>query len=461
MIQTLAVAAVFLLTGWGMFKSRIPEGTSLLRYEGKEGAYRGIALSLIASVCGAWVLFGPVETGVTDGIMAVLGYALGQGLPLILLAYLGPELRKRVPLHWSPVQSLRQEKGKSVSVFTSLLMIFYMFTFLVAELTGIADVISLTTGFSPVPILIGIMAITIVYTWVGGLRSSVITDLFQILIIIPLWVILFVAVVRLNGGPGTIIRMADAASSPLLNPGNISGIKLGIVLTIGITASNMFHSGFWQRLYICPSLEKTKRAFLYGGILSIILIMMFGCTGIIASVTGSYDPGSPATAFFYMIRSLIPGALPFVLILGVMLVMSSMDTLLNGIMSSLNDLFHSGKKTASNTRIRVSLLLTAFPAILIGAQGYSVLYLFLLADLVCSAWVIPLIWGIYKTRVSGKGLISSGAAGCIAGGLYFPKSDFSSWSGLTPDLLTSFLLALGVSSLVLFLLHRFSTGEAA
>jgi len=460
MIQIFAIAATLSLTGWSIFKSKMTEGASLLSYEGKEGVYRSVALSLCASVCGAWVLFGPVETGVTDGIMAVFGYALGQGLPLIILAYLGPELRKKVPLHRSPIQSLRSEKGKSVSVFTSLLMIFYMFTFLVAELTGIADVISLTTGFSPVPILIGIMGVTLIYTWMGGLRSSVITDLFQILIILPLWLFLFLAIVRLNGGPGNIIRMAESTSSPLLNPGNISGIKLGIVLTIGITASNLFHTGFWQRIYICPSLKKTKKAFIFGGVLSIALIMMFGCTGIIASVTGAYEPDSPATAFFYMLKSLIPNALPFVLILGIMLVMSSMDTLLNGIMSSLNDLFHSEKESESNTRIRISLLLTALPAILIGAQGYSVLYLFLLADLVCSAWVIPLIWGIYKTRVSGNGLIISGAAGCIAGGLYFPKPDNGSWSGLSPDLLTSFLLALGVSCLFLYLFHRQSEGRS-
>jgi Na+/proline symporter len=296
------------------------------------------------------------------------------------------------------------------------------------------------------------MAVTLLYTWIGGLKSSVITDLFQILIILPLWLILFYMILQRNGGTGQIIRMAGAESSSLLNPGSIPGIKLGIVLTIGITASNMFHTGFWQRIYICPSLKKTKRAFIIGGLLSILVVLMFGATGTIASITGALDPDSPATAFFFMVKILIPGAMPLILILGVMLVMSSIDTLLNGIMSSMNDLFQTDG-TESSRRIRLYLLFTAIPAVLIGARGYSVLYLFLLADLVCSSWVIPLIWGIYKTRVGGIGLIISGAAGCIAGGLYFPKPDNSSWSGLTPDLLASFLLALTVSSLFLFIFH--------
>ncbi len=458
MIQTLTISAALILTVWGIFKSKIPSGSSLLRYEGKDSDYRRIALSLCASVCGAWVLFGPVETGATSGITAVFGYALGQGLPLILLAFLGPALRRKLPGHWSPIQSLRLEKGKTVSVFTSLLMIFYMFIFLVAELTGIGDVISLTMGISPVPVLIAIMAVTLLYTWIGGLKSSVVTDLFQIIIILPLWLILFFLILQKSGGAGHIIQISESTSSLLLKAGNIDAIKLGIVLTIGITASNMFHTGFWQRIYICPSLGNTRTAFITGGVLSILMIMMFGFIGIIASVTGIIDTASPATAFFYMTRSLTPDALPFVLIMGILLVMSSMDTLLNGIMSSFNDLLSLPDGTESGTRIRVILLITAITAVVIGARGYSVLYLFLLADLVCSAWVVPLILGIYKTRVGGPGLIICGAAGCLTGGLFFPKPDYSSWNGITPDLLISFVLALTVSALLLAVLHLSSTG---
>ena len=104
------------------------------------------------------------------------------------------------------------------------------------------------------------------------------------------------------------------------------------------------------------------------------------------------------------------------------------------------------------------------PAIFIASKGYSVLYLFLIADLVCSAAVFPVFWGLYSRRFGGLAALTSSGAGLMIGALFFPKPDFSPW---LPDIvwagkfLASFGMALGISALLSVVLtavsYRLST----
>ena len=103
------------------------------------------------------------------------------------------------------------------------------------------------------------------------------------------------------------------------------------------------------------------------------------------------------------------------------------------------------------------------PAILIASQGYDVLYLFLIADMVCAAAVVPVFWGLYAPRFSGGDALTASALGLVAGILFFPTPKLGYAIGwiITIDfasqLLVSFGAALGVSviaSLVLTALRN-------
>ena len=56
---------------------------------------------------GAWILFAPPEVGTFAGLLGIVGYAVGQGVAIAIFAWLGPEIRRRVPegttvLEWVP-----------------------------------------------------------------------------------------------------------------------------------------------------------------------------------------------------------------------------------------------------------------------------------------------------------------------------------------------------------------------
>ena len=89
-------------------------------------------------------------------------------------------------------------------------------------------------------------------------------------------------------------------------------------------------------------------------------------------------------------------------------------------------------------------------AILVSTKGYSVLYLFLVADLVCVGAAFPVFYGMYAKRLSGKGALLASITGIIIGAYFFPNPDFT-----RGNLFWSFLAALIASSILSVFLGLF------
>ena len=64
-------------------------------------------------------------------------------------------------------------------------------------------------------------------------------------------------------------------------------------------------------------------------------------------------------------------------------------------------------------------------AFFIASKGYSVLYLFLLADLFCCAFVLTVFYSFYNKKLKEKTAFTSILTGLIGGFLLFPAPDFS------------------------------------
>jgi Na+/proline symporter len=110
------------------------------------------------------------------------------------------------------------------------------------------------------------------------------------------------------------------------------------------------------------------------------------------------------------------------------LVTSSMDTLINAISSTI---IIEGDKfiTLKNKNSYLSLsryLICALSVIifLIASKGYSVLFMFLFADLLCCAAVFPIFYGMFKQDANEKLSIISVTIGLITGLLLFPNQTF-------------------------------------
>ncbi|MDP6284616.1 MAG: hypothetical protein QF696_12340, partial [Acidimicrobiales bacterium] len=138
-----------------------------LSSRGTQG-WRGIGLSLFASGMGAWVLLAPSEVAYYGGFWDVTGYAASSMTPFLLLAYVGPMIRDRLPEGITLADYARHRLGRIMQVYVGVISILYMFTFLFAEFTAIGKVMEHLSGMDPLHPMIMVGAVTAAYTAYGG-----------------------------------------------------------------------------------------------------------------------------------------------------------------------------------------------------------------------------------------------------------------------------------------------------
>ena len=156
---------------------------------------------------------------------------------------------------------------------------------------------------------------------------------------------------------------------------------------------------------------------------------------------------------FYLLKDNTKFLSVIVIILAVSLSISTIDTLVNAISSIV---VVDGKKVyfESNQKnfLRLSkifIVILSIISLIIASKGFSILYLFLLADLLCCAAVFTVFYGFYQKKFSEKKAITSILLGLFLGLLIFPSPDFSK-SILIGTLLPFDLLPNIVTSSLLF-----------
>ncbi|MBF2077758.1 MAG: Na+/proline symporter [Synechococcales cyanobacterium T60_A2020_003] len=448
-VVILVTAGLFTLLGLLYTSKRTIDLEDYMVSRDRFGTGMSIA-TIVASALGAWILFSPPEVGATSGIMGILGYCLGQAAPAGVFATIGPRIRTLMPKGHSLNEYVLYRFGAAMYVLTLGIIVFYMFIYLAAELTAIAKAVQILADVPLGWTALVVITAVFVYTTYGGLGATIFTDAIQFIVIVPLLILSVIIAASALGGLGTVLDNVRQSAPELLSFSNGPGIKFGLTLVIAVLAAEMFNQGNWQRIYACRTNQVVKRSFLTSFVVIFPMLFLAGLLGILAVSVGFNDD----RAFFSLIQSL---NLPTIVIVGVLilalaLVMSSLDTLLNGITSVLTlDLIRFLPQLSSSGILRASRLVAvaiATLAVIIAAQGYNVLYLFLLADLVCAGAIAPILYGLYSQRLTGKAAFWSSMVGIAAGALFFPKPDFSPWLAIPfgGDLLVSFVVPIVVSS---------------
>jgi len=408
-------------------------------------------LTLLASSLGAWILFSPPQAATWGGLAAVIGYALGAMAPRIAMIPLGRRMRELIPRGHSLTEFLMARYGRAMYALALVIMLFYMFIAMAAEITAMAKLVTL---LAPVPLWLTaaiVMGFTLLYAAYGGLKASIFTDKVQVILIVPLLVALVVIGWQASGGAARVVQTLHAQAPRLLDLTDPAGIKAGVTFFVAILLTGIFHQGNWQRIYAARDTRAMRRGFLLGGVLVVPFIFVMGLFGL--AFMAQAPDGDSSVALFRVIMPQIPLWLAIALIpLGLALVMSSADTTISAVSSIIavdvgRLLPH--RSTAALMRLsRWLILLLAIPVMMVAAQGYSVLYLFLLADLLCAAAAFPVFYGLFSAKHNGVDATAGTLGGLAAGLFLFPAP------GAPPTwLLESFLLAALAPAAVIALLR--------
>lgn len=408
-------------------------------------------LTLLASSLGAWILFSPPQAATWGGLAAVIGYSLGAMSPRIAMIPLGKRMRELIPRGHSLTEFLMARYGRSMYALALLIMLFYMFIAMAAEITAISKLVTL---LAPVPLWLTaaiVMGFTLLYTAYGGLKASIFTDKVQVVIIVPLLLALVFIGWKASGGVANVTQALQERAPQLLDLSDPVGIKAGVTFFVAILLTGIFHQGNWQRIYSARDTRTMRNGFLLGGVLVVPFIFVMGLFGL--AFVGLAPEGDSSVALFSVVMPQIPLWLAIALIpLGLALVMSSADTTISAVSSIVAvDVGRLLPNVGTATLMRLSrwlILLLAIPVMIVAAQGYSVLYLFLLADLLCAAAAFPVFYGLFSARHNGFDATAGTLGGLAAGLFLFPMP------GEPPTyLLESFLMAALVPAAVILLLR--------
>jgi Na+/proline symporter len=321
-----------------------------------------------------------------------------------------------------------------------------MFVFLAAEFTGVAGAVETLAGVPGWQTAALVGGTVLAYTAYGGLRASVATDVVQTLVIVPLLAVVAGVTLVAVGGPGAVVRDAAAADPSLVAPGHGPGLRFAAYVVVAVVSAELLNQAWWQRTYAAADAAALRRGYLAGAALVCPVVVAVGLFGLVAAGRGLEGPAS--VALFLVVESVLPDPLVLaVAVLATLLVASSADTLFNAIASLVAvDLPATLGTDADLTLVaRVTTGVVAVAATVVGAQGYSVLTLFLLADLLAAATVVPLFHGLFSGRAWSGGALVASAAGLVAGVAFFPPARAVLPAGLPP---ATFLRAFGLAVLV-------------
>jgi hypothetical protein len=221
-------------------------------------------------------------------------------------------------------------------------------------------------------------------------------------------------------------KLIKENSPNLISSRYIPNYTAGLTFFIAVAATNLFHQGNWQRVLAARNNLVLKKSLIYSSIITFLIVLWMGYTGLISFSLNSKV--IPDLAFFDLILSNSYLVIISIIVLALALTLSTIDTLINAISSILivngsqisKSIFGNSIKSKTNYII----ILISILVFVLASKGFSILYLFLLADLFCCAAVVSIFYGFFNKKIDSKLSYTSILSALISGILFFPSMDF-------------------------------------
>ena len=439
-------------------------------------ANRGLNLGESSfSIAATWVwvpaLFVSVQQAYVNGWIGLFWFTVPNILCLIAFAYFAVRIRDRFPSGFTLSSFMKKvyDSNRIQNIYWVTLIGLTVCAFAVQLLAG-GTLITKITGlpFFASTVLLAILPFA--YSFVFGLKSSVITDFVKIIFLFLLGGVLIPYTISNIGGVDSIIAGLGGKEGKLLdffseNSWNLF-LTFGFPITIGLMSGPFGDQAFWQRAFAVKK-EQIKRSFLNAA-------FIFGAVPIMMGVMGLAAAGFPELNItnkqLANVETIFYGAGLTGVVVFFMMTMSVITSIIDSKMCSVSSI--AGHDIAERfnltflTSARVSIILLTIGAVLIAnIPGLTVLHLFLFYGTLRSATLLPtvltlmdrkfkeshLFYGILSAIIIGLPIFSYGninklplvsVTGSlltlflpIAFGLFFIKKESTAVSGLdfVPD----------------------------
>jgi hypothetical protein len=278
------------------------------------------------------------------------------------------------------------------------------------------------------------------------------------MIVIGVLLFILISIITSSSGNNFSFSLINEKNPQLLSSNYIPGYTAGLTFFIAVAATNLFHQGNWQRVYAAKNYQTLKSGLIISFFIIVPIVFLMGFIGM---VSFSIDPSvRPDLGFFSLLLKDQTEILSLlIIILGLALTISTVDTLVNAISSLFvvdgKATFNLDKKSDYLKISKYFIIFLSVIAFGVASKGFDILYLFLLADLFCCAFVFTVFYSFYN-KVDEKTAYVSIIIGLVAGFLMFPFPDFSK-SLLVGVLLSKDLFSPFIAQSLLFLSFLLAT----
>src|SRR6266581_7072045 len=294
----LAIVVVYLLgvTALGLWFRRGQQDVRDYFLGGRNTPWWALAFSIVATETSTLTIIGTPAISYSTNltfIQLVLGYLLGRVLIVLLL--LPGYFRGEFFTAYALIEKRFGEKMRAVAAST------FLITRAIAEgvrVSAIALVVSVVLGTSEHLAVVIVIALTVLYTFEGGMKAVIWTDVAQLLVYLTgSAVTFFVLLHRIPGGWSEVAHVAAATGHKLQLldfSWNLatkytfwSGLIGGAFLTMATPGTDQI---IVQRLLAAKSERDSQRALLASGAIVLVQFTVFLLIGVLLFVFAQHSP---------------------------------------------------------------------------------------------------------------------------------------------------------------------------
>jgi SSS family solute:Na+ symporter len=326
--------------------------------------------------------------------------------------------------------------GKSAELVASALTIVCFVVLVAGNLSAVAWILSVATGWSYGSCLLLGTSIIFLYTIAGGLYAAIWTDFFQIHVAI-IGFLLAAAYVLWTRGWGPV---SNALPPQTLNWSQMSSLAGGGLANwanlISLAFGNAMALDFMERVFSSKSPETARRACYYAGAWTLVIGLCCSLLGLAAlSAVGKIDdPRMVLPTFALQHLPFLIGVLVFVGVLGASMSTANGAMLVIAVVMARNVWQRWSARSVSDARMLFLSRALALPtAVAGGLLAYfrpdPGILLVVAFDIVFAGCVVPLFLGVYWPRATQAGALTSMIVGTLTRVVcYFTVSP--AWAGL-------------------------------
>jgi urea-proton symporter len=360
------------------------------------------------SVAATWIwapaLFVSTQQAYVHGWIGLMWFTVPNVLCLLLFAYFAVRIKNRFPEGFTLSEYMKSKYSKRVqNVYWTTLLGLTVCAFAVQLLAG-GQFINKITGL-PFWISTVILAlIPLAYSFVFGLKSSIITDFVKMILILTVGAVLVPSVIYALGDFSTVVTGFGGISGKYLDFFTPESwtlfLTFGLPVTIGLLSGPFGDQSFWQRTFATKT-ENVGKSFITAAFIFALVPLMMGLIGLSAAGAQLTITNKALANVEIIFAALgIVGVIAFFF-----MTLAALTSILDSKMCSVSSIaghdFATRWTLNSINSARTSIIvLTILALIIANIPGLQILHLFLFYGTLRASTLVPTVLTLLDKRLN-------------------------------------------------------------